>query len=284
MRNLSLLITQSRRNTENEDFSADRGIGDEEFIEYFNNAQDRIQALIQAGFPDVFQEDTIIDAVSGQEEYAIPTDAFLGTRIDMVEYSDSGATEEFYELKKASKRERTTGLNANPSFYIRRNQSILLQPKPESSGKIRITYQKKLPKLDVRRATVLTATLSATAITALTLDTSVAIDDVGLLEENFITVIDKNGLIKMKNIPIDAIDTGTGIVTVTAGFTFQTGETIVPGDFLLRGTESSTHSQLPDNVERYLETDIVDSFSVPDGDVNYVPILDDQFLGAEGET
>jgi len=320
MRRLDLLITQSRRNTENEDFSDTRGILTEEFIEYLNAGQERIQALIQVEFADVFQAEKVINAVAGQEIYSLPSDTFLGIRIDMVEYSSSGGTDEYYTIKKASKRERTSGFTADPSFYIRRNKEILLQPAPDTNGKIRVTYQKRLPKLDIRRGTVdstwvpsseLNTTTNTFINNRIVLDSTTSIDKTELLEENFISIVDKNGNIKMKNIPIDDIDALTGIVTVTSGFVYETGETISSGDYAVRGTESTTHSQLPDNVERYLvaysnwkifkrdssvdsteaqaellalETDIVESFSVPDADVNYIPILDDQFLGSEGDT
>ena len=307
MRRVDYLIEQVRRETENEDVTATTGISDEEFIQYLNDGQDRIQALIQVQFPDVFQDDSTVDAIRAQEKYDIPKDAFLGVRIDNIEYSNTGQVDDFYNLKKASKKERKSGITSSPVVYIRQHNKIILQPAAQNSGKIRFTYQKRLPRLDIRRGTVLTASLNGVnnTITTLTLDPATNLDATALEEDNFITIVDRNGIEKMRRIEIDNVDSSTGVVTVTNGFTYEDLESIEPGDFALRGFESTTHSQLADNAERYLraycawkihrrdsssdsqeqsgeltalETDIVKSYAEPDGGVDRITILDDSFL------
>ena len=140
------------------------------------------------------------------------------------------------------------------------------------------------------------------------LDTTVLLDNVALLEEGFITIVDKNGAVKMRSIPISAINTVSGAVTVEPGFTFQDGETISAGDFACRGTFSTTNSQLPEVCEKYLleycnmrilirdsQTDSGDvagllakvqetlrvAFAEPSSDPDRIPLLDVQFLGVE---
>lgn len=305
MRRIDLLITQSRRSTENLDFTEDAGIQDEEILRYFNDGQDELYRTIQNVFPDMFQSEKIIQCASEQEAYEIPDDCYIGQRIDMVEYSRSGQEKDYYTLKKGDKRERLNGSSGNPSFYIRRGGEILIQPRPEGTGKLRVLYQKTIPTLDIRRAVVFSATLATSTITALTLDTTQALDDTSLLEDGFITIVDKNGVVKMRYIPITAIDTATGVVTIDAGFEFESGETIAAGDYVLRGKYSSTHSVLPDPFESYLleyantRTLIRDSsadsaelaslldrisagiqktVSEPDGDVSQVTVLDTQYI------
>lgn len=306
MRNIQLLIDQSRRATENEEFSTTTGITDEEFIQYLNDGQDRLESSIQVRFRNFFQDESIISTVVGQESYDIPQDALLGTRIEYVEYSSTGQDKDYYALKLGNLIERKTGVFAEPSFYIRRSKTILLTGQPQTSGaKLRVTYQKKLARLDIRRATVSAVTLASSSITSLTLDTSVLLDDTALLEEGYVTVVNKYGAIQMKRIPVTAIDTSTGVVTIEPGFTFESGETIAVGDYLLRGPVSTTHSELPDICERYLlsyanwkifrrdssndaieqgqelqvlERDILDGFEEPEGDVPTVAVLDPQFI------
>jgi len=304
MRRIDLLINQSRRATDNVEFSDSTGISDEEFLQYVNDAQDQLQSLISVQFTDIFQVEKIVDALVRQEEYAIPDDAFLGNRIDLLEYSQTGRAGDYYVVQKGSNRERISGVYSSPSFYIRRSGSILLQPAPQSSGKIRILYQKTLPRIDLRRAVVSSVVLTGSAITALVLDSTQQIDQTELLEEGYCTVVDKNGIVKMRRIPVTGIDTITGVVTVDAGFLFGSGETIAAGDYVLRGKESTTNSQLADNCERYLisymnwkilkrdssndsseaaqelsglAADIVQGFKEPDGGVNLVPMLDSQY-------
>lgn len=307
MKRFDLLINQTRSATENEEFNATSGIDTEEFIRFGNDAQGLLQSSIQVYFPSLFQAEKTIQAVVNQEAYSVPDDAFLGSRIDLMEYSTSGNGRDYYVVFKGDQRERLPSISGTPSFYIRRSTEFLLEPKPQQAGTIRVTYQKSLPDLDIRRAVVNAAVLdtSTNTITSLTLDTTQTIDDTAILEQDYITIVDKDGVIKMRRIPVTAVSTTSGIVTVDPSFVFQDGETIPAGSYVCRGKESTTHSQLPDICERYLVghmdwkilkrdssdnaaeqgqelqamlQDILASFREPDGDVNLVPILDGQFL------
>lgn len=307
-RKLETLILASRRATENQEYTETAGIQDEEFIQYFNDGQEEIHTILNSSFPHILMKIKEVSLTAGQEAYSIPSDVFMGTRIDAIEFTQSGAPQNYYPLKKGSLKERLSGIQTDPSFYIRNGTQILLQPKPQSSGsKMRITYQRSIPKLDIQRATVESVTLDtgAKTITSLVLDDAVLMDTAALLEENFITVLDKNGQIKMQGIPISAISS-TGVVTIDAGFVYEDGETIEVGDAVCRGTFSSNFSELPDLCEKYLleytntrilmrdsstdadalgqvllkvQTTLQTAFAEPDNDPDYVPVLDGQYLG-----
>jgi hypothetical protein len=308
MRNISLLITASRRATENEEFTDTAGIQDEEFLQYFNDGQEEIHAVLNSLFPHILMGEATVTVVQNQESYSIPDMAYMGTRIDMVEYSQTGQAKDYYPLKKGSLKERLNGQSSDPSFYIRNGSQILLQPPPQQGGTLRISFQKKIARLDKQRATVLSATLdgSTKTVTALTLDPNQALDATALTEENYLTIVDKYGVVKMKAIPVDSIDTSTGVVTLSAGFVYETGESIAAGDFAVRGKYSSTYSELPEVCEKYLleyantrilmrdsSTDadaiaqilakvqqtLQTAFAEPDSDPDYVPVLDGQYLG-----
>jgi len=308
MRRVDLLINASRRATENQEFTATAGIQDDEFLEYLNNGQEEIHSVLQSTFPSVLVAFEERQAVQSQESYAAPRDLYLGTRIDQIEYSCSGLATDYYLLKKGNLKERLNVQAGNPAFYIRVGTNILLQPKPQQAGKIRFSYQKAIPKLDVRRATVSSVTLGTDTITNLVFDTTVLLDAPALLEEGAISIVDKNGVIKMRSIPISSIDTSTGIVTVDAGFTFESGETIAVGDYACRGDFSTTNSELPDVCEKYLleycnlrilmrdsQTDSAEvaqllakvgetlrlAYAEPSSDPDRIPLLDVQFLGVE---
>lgn len=306
MRKLELLILASRRATENQEFTDTAGIQDEEFIQYFNDGQEEIHAIINQAFPRILMKQKTISLTQNQEGYDIPSDCYLGTRVDFVEYAPNGDPSSFYPLKKGSLKERLNGSQANPSFYIRSGSQLLLQPVPQSSGSVlRVTYQKAIPRLDTVRATVESVTLGASSITSLVLDDSVLMDTAALLEEGYITIVDNDGQVKMQGIPVSAISS-TGLVTVGAGFQFEAGETISVGDHVMRGKFSSNFSQLPDVCEKFLleyantrilirdsSTDsgtvgqvmlkiqgsIQTAFAEPDNDPDYIPLLDGQYLG-----
>jgi len=307
-RKLETLISASRRATENQEYTETAGIQDEEFIQYFNDGQEEIHTLLNTAFPHILMKVKEISLTNGQEAYDIPSDVFMGTRIDTIEFTQSGNAQNYYPLKKGSLKERLSGIQTDPSFYIRSGTQIFLQPKPQSSGsKLRVTYQRSIPRLDIQRATVGAVSLDSGAKTvlSLSLDDTVLMDTAALLEENFITVIDKNGNVKMQAIPILGIS-GVGIVTVDPSFAYQDGETIAVGDAVCRGTYSSNFSELPDLCEKYLleyanarilmrdsSTDadsisqvllkvqqtIQAAFAEPDNDPDYVPVLDGQYLG-----
>lgn len=308
MRRVDLLITASRRATENQEFTATAGIQDVEFLQYLNDGQEEIHSVLQSTFPSILTAYKTEQATQGQEAYSMPRDLYLGTRIDQIEYSCSGTADSYYILKKGTLKERLNTQAGNPAFYIRRGAEVLIQPKPQQSGIIRWSYQRAIPKLDTRRGTVLSVTLGANSITALTLDASISLDNEAIEEQQFMTVVDKNGVVKMRSIPVTSIDSATGIVTVDAGFTFQAGETIVAGDYVCAGDFATTHSELPDVCEKFLleycntrilmrdsqtdsaqigsimakvENTLRTAFAEPDGDPDRIPLLDVQFLGVE---
>lgn len=306
MRKLELLILASRRATENQEFTETAGIQDEEFIQYFNDGQEEIHSVLNQTFPHILMGSKIVNCVANQEAYSIPSDVYLGTRIDMIEFSKTGVINDYYVIKKGSLKERLNGVQTDPSFYIRSGTQVLLQPRPQSGGStLRITYQKAIPRLDIQRATVESVTLTTNAITSLVLDDAVLMDRAALLEEGYICVTDKDGNVKMKAIPITAIST-SGVVTVDPTFTFESGETIAAGDVVLRGKNSTQFSMLPDVCEKYLleysnarilvrdsnkdsapVTQIMErvkavlqlAFAEPDNDPDYIPVTDPQYLG-----
>lgn len=252
MRIVDKLITQIRRQTENENEAA---IVNDEILQYLNDAQERLHARILEQHPVVFTAETEIDVSRGVSSYPIPDDAFLNNKIISVEYSDTGLADDYYNLDPITLKERTN-YEGFPINYIRRNGYILLDPIPQESGRIRVNYVKRVSHLDTRRGVVDVAVLdtSTSSVSSLILDTSnsIAIDGDALGEAEYICIVDKNGNFKMKNIPVDSVDTGTGVVNISSGFTFNSGESISNGDYVVAGLDASTHSELPRNAERYL--------------------------------
>ena len=311
MRRISQLITQSRRATENLSFDENSGISTDEFIQYSNDGQDRIQSLIATAQEEMFQKEIIIDSVSGQEAYDLPDDTLMSTRVQNVEYSDSGGNL-YYRLSQGRMKERISSniISNIPGFYIRRSSQLLLQPTPSGGGLIRITYQYKLPKLDIRRAKVDSATFTGNTIDTLFLDTTSNIDSEEIKDEAYITIVDKDGIIKMQKIPVQDINTTSGEVTVYPGFEFEDGETIDPGDWVVLGKMATTHSELPDICEKYLisymnwkilkrdssndsveqnaelkemENEIVSAFALADQDVDGITILNSDFASIDDD-
>lgn len=299
MRLVNKLISQIRKQTENDNSNA---IEDSEILQYLNDAQERIHAVVTAKHPRVFTAEKVYDIVAGQGAYDLPVNSFLDNKVLNVEYSYTGNTDDYYPLEPITLKERTN-YQGYPVNYIRKSGQIILDPIPDQGGKIRVNYVKRIPHLDLRRGQVDIATLdsSTSSITALTLDTSasVVIDSNAFEDVEHVCVVDRYGNFKMRNIPVTSVDSSTGAVSVEAGFTYDSGETIANGDYIVIGEDTSTHSQLPRNCERYLiaygswkllkrdssvdyaeqqqellgmEDDIINSFSDVDEDFTRIPV------------
>jgi len=303
MRRVDKLITQIRKQTENTDFSSTTGIDNSEFIQYINDAQNRLQSLILQQHPSLFHKETIFNVAPGQEAYNIPSDAFLFNKVELVEYSTTGRSDDYYPLRLISMKNRNTNVDGHPQYYIRKSGKLLLSPLPTTSAaKIRLTYVKRIDELDLRRAVVLTSTISNNQISSLALDVSgnPPIDSEALDGEDYICIVDRDGTLLSRNIPIDSIN-ASGVVTVSSGFLLQDGETIPAGSYVVGGVDKTTHSELPRAAERYLiaycawkilvrdssvdnaeqsqelvlmERDLIDSFADIEEDVQLIPILD----------
>ena len=247
------IIEDVREHTENQEFSESEGLSDNEFIRFLNDAQYRIHSLIVQQHPAVFIEEKEVDIVAGQESYSLPSDIHMGNKVSMVEYSSTGDSDDYYVLKPTPMRNRMSGVDGDPAYYIRKSGKILLAPVPTGSGKLRISYVRGLPVLAQRSASVATAVLTTDSITSLACNVSTdEVDSTTLNKSHFITVVDREGEVKMHGIEIDSVDASTGIVSVTSGFTFEPGETIDVGDYIVTGKYSTTHPQLDLMVERYL--------------------------------
>lgn len=309
MRRVDLLINSSREETESENFSPDTGIQDTEFLQYLNDAQDRIYAAVLSVYPNEFQNEKIITCTAGTALVSLPADTYLGSKVKFIEYSANGQDSNYYKLEKGVTRERVNGYSGDPSFYIRRGSKILLNPAPSTNGTLRVTYFQKLPKLDKRRGKVGSVVLNTTnnTITSLVIDlTTMPIDDIEAIQDDgYMTLVDKDGNIQMQGIPVSMIDPNTGLLTLDGTFNFESGETASAGNWVLMGKRSTSHSFLDDSCERYLlqhcnwkilkrdssndsvesndeltalVNEIVSAYKDADEDVDFITVLDTDYL------
>lgn len=261
MRRLELLIKEIRRSTDNEDTS---GISDLDIVQYLNDAQDRIQSRITSQFPNVFLTNSTIDLVASQENYSLPSDIYLGTRIVNLEFLYTETALEYAQLTSKTLADRYTASESSfPAFYIRRDNEILINPIPQTArtAGLRLTYQHKLRTLDIRRGEITSATLTGTTLDSMQLDlTPTLTKDAGVVSAgsdvlnsiDYISVVDRDGVNILKHIPIDSYNTTTGVLTVTSGFTTSVLAAAFAGAYVVGGTNATSHSDLYDVCERYL--------------------------------
>lgn len=303
MKRVDKLISQIRRQTENEDAGLNYGIKDVEFLQYLNDAQSRLQSLISSQHNNVFLTEEVYNVSRGVQEYALPDLALMENKVTTVEYSPTNSSEDYYHLESINIHRRSTFSEAYPDAYILRAGKLLLQPTPSQSGLLRINYVKRIWDLDLRRGTVLASTTSGNELTSLTLDvtsSSTPLDVDEINDSDFICIVDKQGNMKARNIPVNGINSATGAITIDGTHTLLDSESIASGDYVVAGRDTSTHSELPDLCERYLiayaawkilkrdssvdfseqqaelssmENDIVQSFAKIDDDVHRIPLI-----------
>ena len=257
MRSITRLIEQVRRQTENEDVTDFTGISDKEFIQYLNDAQYNLQSQIVHQHPNVFIEEAIIQTVGGQERYNLPSNCFLSNKVHNVEYSSTGNDEDYYTLRQATIKSRSSGIDADPSSYIRLSSQILLVPQPTSGGTLRINYVKRLRELSKAAAKVDSAGITINSnpvnnVYTIPLDPTSLVTNLDLLEQNdFICIVDKEGNAIVSNIEILSVNSTE--ITYSLHTPSSTDNLTVPGgSVIVSGKDTTTHSELGIEIERYL--------------------------------
>jgi hypothetical protein len=247
------IIEESRRDTRNEDIPTSNeqvGISTEDFLRYANFAQEKCFSVIIAAKSTRFEVPKVIDLVVDQMEYDIEDNVYLGESVKNVEYSNSGLDRDYHEIREVSLSRRSDE-SGHVTNYIRHAGGLIFTPKNNVSGaKVRVVYDRMVDTLDLRRGTVTDRTISSTALTTLTLDTTT--HDADALERaQYLCVNDAYGNVTMYNIPITSYDSATGVVTLDS-FTFDTGETCAVGSYVTVGEYTTTHSKLNKICEKYI--------------------------------
>lgn len=251
MKRINKLITQVRRQTENDNEAA---ISNDEVLSYFNDGIERLHAVITAKHPRVFSGTVEIPIVRGQSAYDLPIDAFINNKVVTVEFSYTGREEDYYPLEPITLKERIP-YDGYPTRYFRKDGKVILDPTPDTAGLIRIEYVLQARRVDTRRAVVQTVTITDGVISDLILsntDPIIELDSEAIEVAEYVCVVDKYGNIKAKNLPVNSLDTGTGELVLESGFVLQQNETINSEDFIVVGEYTSTHPLFPRNCERYL--------------------------------
>lgn len=246
------LITECREDTGNQSYSSNTGISDAKFVRALNYGLENLQGIILQTNPKLFQHEKIINLVANQEAYDIPDRVYLGTRIVNVEYSFTGQARDYVKIYDHSLIERNNYSNNYAYAYIRRNGQILITPVPANSqGTLRVTYERQVDTLALRAGTVDSLTYSGGALAALSLDA--ATDDTTLIgTTGYFCLCDKDGVVKVYNVPYSAYNTTTGDFTLTST-NGETGQTPTTGDYVTIGKYTTTHIAMPDPCERYIK-------------------------------
>lgn len=257
------LITEVRRDSENESFSSDGvdnyGILTEDFLRFFNFALQRLQSKLIVANTTLFRRSKDIDIVGNQSEYSVSDNVYLGESIVDMRYSPSTEEQDLREIPEIADSNLYYGTAGYVSGYLRRQGKFFLSPIPASSqGFIRASYERQIDQLDLRRGIITAVTVGSGIITTNTITISMSSDDADRISgvtDKYLCVCDKDGNVKAYNIPYTSYNSGTGVFT-HAAHTLGTGESIAIGDYITVGKYTTTHIiEIPHpSVERYAQT------------------------------
>lgn len=260
---LELLIRAAREQTGNQQYSATSGIPQRNMVRHFNDGQEYIYNQIMQERSTLYKKEGFIDVVDGQASYTLPSDVYMSHNIQKIDYTPTGDARNYYPLNMRTPREEIS-IRGYPEAYFLRDGKVILSPIPVRSitNGLRLNYQYVIPSLDIRRATVQSSNFNAITktVTSITLnvDSYLSSENIDELNSNwvdYICVVDKNGTILMKDLPVTGFTDGvTKTITIDNSFIAQTGETLPANSFIVFGKNATTHSQLPSAAKKCLLT------------------------------
>ena len=181
----------------------------------------------------------------------MPSDIFLDNSLYKVELNLGSSV--YQPLKRLDLAERDTVFG-----YIIFNKKICVSPvqKVGITDGLRVTYAKKLPKLDIRRGTV-ASFISGTSVTVTNYAGLLVTDN----QEDYFCVVGRDGIIKASGLNLNSF--AAGVISTDSTITG-----IAVGDFVVLGKMTTTNSELADSCERYLTEYCNFRFSIRDTNID----------------
>jgi hypothetical protein len=232
MRRLELLINEARLSTNTTDIASVSPLLLQGYMNRISSYMEDLLFLVNDE-NDLFVSDYTFQLVPGQDEYSLPTNIYAKSSIDNLAVSFlNGLSNTYLPLKKVSRKQQGFTFG-----YFVREDKIVLTPRPTSALNMKMAYVRKLPTMGIRGGTV--ASTTPTTITITNYITGFE----GL--SDYISIVDSAGTILVSNLQF------TYLSNV---FTVATTVGIPNGSYVISGQYASSHSQLPNECEKYLIT------------------------------
>lgn len=236
MKDLQFLIYDVRDQTDN---VSENGIKDREFVRYFNDGIKTIQAMIFKNNPlcSYYQSSIIYSALNTSRIYDLPDDVFGDNAVSLVEVTTDGGTH-WTPLDRVWPEEGGSFVG----WYTRNKQLFMTGPENyRFYGQVRVWYFKRLPRFDKVWATVDGAPVG----NVITLDLLDANSEIFRIDRNM-TFLDPSdfsvkGTFAFKKLTDTTIQVTSGDIS-----------TLLSGDLLLMGKNSTYELEMPEECEPYL--------------------------------
>ena len=244
---LDLLISDVRKLASAENYSGTHGLSSHFFMVSANNASLSLQRYLVQNVAEVFtayQED---DIVAAQESYDPPDRIFARHMIHECAFSSNGDAQNYHDMQLSYVREAAAA--GDPEEYFVDGAKTYIYPQPAATGgTIRRRYTQLVDEIGFIRGQVTSAAGAAPNFTSITLDNDDWLDDgaldendEGLLDYEYICVVDEEGAMQTRNVRIASYDATTRVLTIASGWAAADGETIGAGTFVVIGPNTSSH-------------------------------------------
>lgn len=250
LRNTSLLIAQAREETGETDYSESgteiNGVPQSVPLQAIREGVIHCQNSLYLAAPQIFDVIGYLTGVQNQIEYDLPANAYIGSAIASVEYSQSGATSDYQRLSLSDYSYRTGGSGVPSRFIPYGDGKVIFDPPASiAGGTFRIVYGATLDEPALRCGKIASRTLNggATLYETVVLENDANLNEVDLGQNEYFCVNDKNGVVKYYNVDYTAYDSGTKTLTLGSAVTVA-GGTIAVGDYITIGKYSTTHIKL----------------------------------------
>ena len=244
MRRLEKLIDEARLSTNTTDIDSVSVLLCQQYLNRITSYLEDILFLVNDE-NDLFLKDFEFALIPGQDEYALPIDIYAKSSIDNVAVSFlNGLSNTFLPLKKVSRKQRGFTFG-----YFVQNTKCVFTPKPTSPLRIKMTYQQKIPNVSARVGKIQSFTTTGIVLTDYVTGLSSSDDFICIVDSdgNILNrATDINGNVQFVPISLVSDTSGTLVVSSTVG--------AVNGAYVVSGKYASSHSQLPDECEKYLIT------------------------------
>lgn len=254
------LLKAWTRNLDQLDQSGDRQLGINESYLLFalNEGKNSIQQAVAVAQPNAFVEPITSSLLTTETiSYEIPDLAITKSRVRKVQFSLTTSEQDFRTLQKIpyeNLRYIKSDGQSIPLQYAQLGNRIYFAPTP-ASGYVRIYVQRYDDQLDVRRAKLGASGIASSGgfATEISLDTGLldSVNKEALRNAGVVCVNSYAGTVQVYNIPISSYDEPNNKLIVEAGVFPYSGGTLA-GSYLTIGTNSTTHSKLPRDMEDYV--------------------------------
>ena len=235
------IIQDVREDSENLDVEEEFGISDRTFLRHINHAIKRIHAMVSHKAPELFHRVIVVQLSGNQSEVKLPRDIFNTAKIADVKFSLTTGDYVDKPLKRSWKKldiyTKRGGRTYSPAGYYIEGDRLKLYPSPSQGGTLTVTYVVRPPKVALSVGNVsseLELPKDPTPLKAIT-------------EAQGCCVIDSDGGI------VQSLKIGVEITDTLDFIDDKFKEGVEEGMEVVPGILASTHPDLDDYFERYLE-------------------------------